>query len=67
MENTETDRLEIKILPGGPAVIKGDFTVIGPDGKPFVPDQTQKHSGVAFCRCGRSDNQPFCDGSHGKP
>ena len=23
-------------------------------------------SGVAFCRCGGSENKPFCDGTHGK-
>jgi len=26
--------------------------------------ELKKNETYAWCRCGRSDNQPFCDGSH---
>ncbi len=67
MENTETDKLEIRIIPNGPAIVRGGFTVTGPGGKPVELTEEQKITGVSFCRCGRSGNQPFCDGSHAKP
>lgn len=67
MENNHSDQLEIKIIDNGPAIIKGNFTLTGPDGNPITLTEVQKITGVAFCRCGRSENQPFCDGSHTKP
>jgi CDGSH-type Zn-finger protein len=27
---------------------------------------TKKSNATAFCRCGASQNKPFCDGSHKK-
>lgn len=54
MENTE-----FKITPNGPIHVKGNFTIIGTNGKPFdVVNETW------LCRCGASKNKPFCDGSH---
>lgn len=67
MENIEIDKLEIQIIPNGPAIVRGDFIIKRPNGKPVELTEEQKNSGVAFCRCGRSENQPFCDGSHTKP
>lgn len=67
MENNHSDQLEIKIIDNGPAIIKGNFTLTGPDGKPITLTEVQKITGAALCRCGRSENQPFCDGSHTKP
>lgn len=67
MENNHSDQLEIKIIKNGPAIARGDFTITGPEGKPVELTEEQKTTGVAFCRCGRSENQPFCDGSHTKP
>lgn len=64
MDKTENGKLEIKIIDNGPTIVRGDFTVTGPDGKPVELTEDQKITGVAFCRCGRSSGQPFCDGSH---
>ncbi len=59
------DRTEIKIMEGGPAVVSGEFVVIGHDGNPIE----DLNPVVAICRCGKSQNRPFCDGSHsqGRP
>lgn len=67
MENNHSDQLEIKIINNGPAIIKGNFTLTGPDGKPIILTEEQKITGVVFCQCGRSEDQPFCDGSHIQP
>lgn len=45
----------------GPLRIEGEFTVCDPEGK------TYGLSGrvvISLCRCGHSNNKPFCDGSH---
>ncbi|MGC9151296.1 MAG: CDGSH iron-sulfur domain-containing protein [Microbacter sp.] len=47
-----------KILPNGPIMISGEIHIVYKDGK----EETK--SNVAFCRCGKSKNKPFCDGSH---
>lgn len=49
-----------KILPNGPILISGELHIIHKDGK----EETKKD--FAFCRCGHSNNKPFCDGSHAK-
>ncbi len=56
------DGTEIKIKKGGPAVVTGEFVVIGQDGNPIE----DLKSVIALCRCSKSQNQPFCDGSHSK-
>ncbi|MGI5839162.1 MAG: CDGSH iron-sulfur domain-containing protein [bacterium] len=42
-------------MVGGPAVI------IGPDGA-----KIREGSKMALCRCGLSNNRPFCSGEHRK-
>jgi CDGSH-type Zn-finger protein len=49
-----------KILTNGPILISGELHIVYKDGK----EETKKN--VAFCRCGHSNNKPFCDGSHAK-
>ncbi len=52
---------EVKILEDGPIIIKGIFTLTADDGTEL------KHmKSVSLCRCGKSDNMPFCDGNHRK-
>ena len=51
---------KVTILPNGPALIAGDLTVIGVDGKAIQLPGPQ----MALCRCGQSKVKPFCDGSH---
>lgn len=56
----------IKILKDGPALVEGItespvITIEHEDGR--VEEQTKL---VAICRCGASENKPFCDGSHQK-
>jgi CDGSH-type Zn-finger protein len=45
----------------GPLRVEGDFEILDPDGKPFG---LAGRTGVSLCRCGHSQNKPFCDGSH---
>ena len=48
----------VQLMPGGPLVLKGLCEVVGEDGR------TEKKKNVAFCRCTKSGNLPYCDGSH---
>lgn len=51
----------VEVSPNGPLLLYGNVTIKGQDGT------TQKKTKVtAFCRCGQSNNKPFCDGTHAK-
>ena len=54
----EKAAVEVKIIPGGPAVLIGEVCVVHKDGSKEVRPKT------SICRCGLSSNKPFCDGSH---
>lgn len=45
----------------GPIFVKGKIPIISQDGFTY-----EKRNRVALCRCGKSSNKPFCDGSHVK-
>jgi CDGSH-type Zn-finger protein/truncated hemoglobin YjbI len=43
----------------GPYRVRGAIQVVGADGRPYEARARQ-----TLCRCGQSNNKPFCDGSH---
>jgi CDGSH-type Zn-finger protein len=45
--------------PNGPLFVRGPVRIVEPDGR-LIREDTR----VALCRCGGSENKPFCDGSH---
>jgi uncharacterized Fe-S cluster protein YjdI len=51
----------IETAPNGPLMVYGNVTVKDKNGT-----LTKKSNATAFCRCGASENKPFCDGSHKK-
>jgi uncharacterized Fe-S cluster protein YjdI len=50
---------EIRIMKDGPYVVEGDFTIIGSNGQ-----ELKKMFMTSFCRCGASEEMPYCDGTH---
>jgi Fe-S-cluster-containing dehydrogenase component len=60
-KKSEVPSAEIKVMPDGPLVIKGEYKIIGEDGK-----EIKKMKITSLCRCGQSNNMPFCDGMHRK-
>lgn len=54
-----SDHVTITPLPDGPLEVSGTAVVQDPDGAVL------KEGDKAYlCRCGFSQNKPFCDGSH---
>jgi uncharacterized Fe-S cluster protein YjdI len=52
---------EARIMENGPLVLKGRFMLFDTDGKPL------RHLMMSsICRCGASNDLPFCDGTHRK-
>jgi uncharacterized Fe-S cluster protein YjdI len=51
----------VETVPNGPLLVYGNVQVKDAQGV-----LTQKNNVTAFCRCGASQNKPFCDGSHKK-
>ncbi len=49
----------IRSLPDGPNLVHGDVTIYDSGGT-----MVAREPRVALCRCGASQNQPFCDNSH---
>lgn len=60
---TMDDVFNIKCSPNGPYLLRGPATITDPAGNEIsVP----AGKNVALCRCGKSENKPFCDGTHSK-
>ncbi len=51
----------LKINSNGSIKVEGEFQIVDAEGKPYgLAGRTV----VGLCRCGLSNNKPFCDGSH---
>jgi CDGSH-type Zn-finger protein len=54
-------KTQIKCAPDGPLIVRGEVE---------LKDSTDNSFGlggrsqIALCRCGASEDKPFCDGSH---
>jgi len=53
---------DVTITPraNGPYLIQGDFKMVDAKGNEYSVNDTV----IALCRCGASENKPFCDGTH---
>ena len=60
-EKTESVETCVEVLKDGPLLVHGAIKVKDIEGK-----ETSKNRTTAFCRCGKSDNKPYCDGTHSK-
>ncbi|MFC0184244.1 Zn-finger domain of CDGSH type-containing protein [Pseudarcicella hirudinis] len=49
----------VEVLPNGPLLVYGNLKVKDKEGNETLKSQT-----TAFCRCGHSENKPYCDGTH---
>ena len=59
--STETLETKVEVLENGPLLVYGTLKVTHKDGSTETKNKT-----TAFCRCGASNNKPFCDGKHVK-
>jgi uncharacterized Fe-S cluster protein YjdI len=51
----------VEVVTNGPLLVYGNITVKDEEG-----NETHKNKVTAFCRCGASNNKPYCDGTHVK-
>ena len=54
---------KITVLNDGSVRIDGDFELLDPQGAKFG---LAGRKVISLCRCGQSQNKPFCDGSHAR-
>jgi CDGSH-type Zn-finger protein len=53
----------IIVTNNGPLRVSGNFVIKDMQGKDF---DLSGRTMVSLCRCGFSENKPFCDGSHAR-
>ena len=54
-------KTKLTINSNGSVKIDGDFEIVDKNGTAY---NLQGRTVVSICRCGLSQNKPFCDGSH---
>ncbi|MDB4583637.1 CDGSH iron-sulfur domain-containing protein, partial [Draconibacterium sp.] len=50
---------EVEVMENGPLLVHGTLNVTDKHG-----NKVTKNNTTAFCRCGQSNNKPYCDGTH---
>ncbi|MCL5056215.1 MAG: CDGSH iron-sulfur domain-containing protein [Firmicutes bacterium] len=55
---------EIVVGKNGALKIFGEFTLKDTEGNILTPPKRPDKNWVSLCRCGDSNNKPFCDGTH---
>ena len=53
------DSLNVTPIPGGPLALRGEFELRGGENEFTFQDNE-----ATLCRCGGSQDKPFCDGTH---
>ncbi|MDQ2941444.1 MAG: CDGSH iron-sulfur domain-containing protein [Chloroflexota bacterium] len=64
MDPAHLPPLRLKVMDDGALQLRGDLSkirVVDGEGHPF---DFGEHRTVLLCRCGQSQNKPFCDSSH---
>lgn len=51
----------VEITTDGPVLVYGNVCI-----KDAAGNETKRNKVTAFCRCGASNNKPYCDGAHRK-
>ena len=64
-ESEKSPNIEVEtiaeVMENGPLLVYGNLKI-----KDATGSETKKNKVTAFCRCGASENKPYCDGSHKK-
>ncbi|OUR94407.1 hypothetical protein A9Q87_01850 [Flavobacteriales bacterium 34_180_T64] len=60
-KSSESMETKVEVMENGPLLVYGTLNVTHKDGT-----LEKKNKTTAFCRCGLSDNKPYCDGTHVK-
>ncbi len=60
-DKEDATRLTIECKENGPYIVKGLESFTNSKGETISAKKV-----IALCRCGASENKPFCDGTHGK-
>lgn len=55
------NKTRITIKSNSAIRVEGDFEIVDAEGKPY---DLGGRTVVSLCRCGLSQNKPFCDGAH---
>ena len=53
----------VTVTRNGPLRIEGNFRIVDPAGAAYG---LAGRTFLSLCRCGQSQNKPFCDGTHNK-
>lgn len=53
--------IKVEAIKDGPLKVSADCEITGADG-----EIVNREKMSFFCRCGASENKPFCDGNHKK-
>jgi len=61
MNIAESLETKVEVMKDGPLLVYGKLNVTRKDGSKEIKNKT-----TAFCRCGLSNNKPYCDGTHSK-
>ncbi|CAG2532662.1 MULTISPECIES: CDGSH iron-sulfur domain-containing protein [Maribacter] len=54
-------KTKLTINSNGSVKVEGDFEIVDSQGNSY---NLQGRTALGICRCGLSNNKPFCDGSH---
>ncbi len=58
-KQNEQSSVKIQVNASGPYLVTGKVTLTDKNGT-----ETMKEGTIALCRCGASQDKPYCDGSH---
>ena len=54
-------KTKLTVNSNGSLKVEGDFEIVDSQGNVY---NLQGRTALGICRCGLSNNKPFCDGSH---
>lgn len=60
-QTSQSMETKVEVLQDGPLLVYGTLKVTHKD-----DSEETKNKTTAFCRCGASQNKPYCDGAHVK-